>query len=309
MRRTSIMAAFIALVSALAPQAQAAGSDVIPFRMSGSGHVLVDIRLNDLATVDAIVDTGATFPILDRSSAETVGISLPENPHMVNIVGLGEALTFPVVDVPRLSLGDLRLDNVPAAYNQRIRLPSSGNVLPASAIPHRTLDFDFDRSRLRLYDTAPQTLHRFTTTALDIERIHGLPFIDISVNGKKGRALIDTGASLTFVNSAFAEGAARSRDSIREIELIGVTGNADLVKVLYSRRFEIGDFEVERFNVIVSDAEFLRELGLAEEPVMVLGLDVLKAFRLQIDREREEIRFSIPNRGLRSGPVTSFTPR
>lgn len=309
MKATSIIAAFFALIYVLAPEAKAADSDVIPFEMSKSGHIVVNVRLNDLTTVDAILDTGATFPIIDQASARSVGIALADSPETVSIVGLGEALTFPVVNVDRLALGELSIDNLPAAYNARVSFPASGNVLPAGAIPHRTLDFDFDRSQLRMYDRAPHTLHRFSSTHLDITRIGGLPFIEVSVNGQRGLALIDTGASLTYVNSRFAEGAARSQSSIRDIELVGATGSAVPVTILHSRRFGLGDFEVERFNVVVSDAEFLRDLGISDQPVMVLGLDVLKAFRLQIDRDREIVRFSIPNRGLRSGPVTTFVAR
>ena len=42
---------------------------------------------------------------------------------------------------------------------------------------------------------------------------------------------------------------------------------------------------------------------------MILGLDVLKAFRLQIDREEELVRLVIPDRGRRPGAGVSLRAR
>ena len=50
-------------------------------------------------------------------------------------------------------------------------------------------------------------------------------------------------------------------------------------------------------------------LGLGETPVMVLGLDVLKSFRVQIDRQSEELRLSIPGNSLGRGAGMSIRTR
>lgn len=309
MKHTSIIAAvLIALL--LAPlTARAAVSDSIPFEITESGHMVVTLRLDGREDVKAIVDTGATFPIIDSQSAALIGVTPPASAALVDIIGLGEVRTFPVVDMDRLTVGPVQLDAPQAAYNDKVRFPSTGNVIPASSLPHRTLDFDFERSRLQVSNRRPAHISRSIVSRLKITRIGGLPFIEVSVNGTKGLALIDTGASISVVNSAFAEGATRSRNSVRDVELIGATGNVVPLKVLFSRRFEIGEFEVDRFNVIVSDPDFLERFGLAETPVMILGLDVLKTFRLQIDREDELVRLAIPDRGRRPGAGVSLRAR
>ncbi|MCZ4297524.1 aspartyl protease family protein [Henriciella marina] len=309
MKHTSIIAAIL-IALLLAPlTARAAISDDIPFEITESGHMVVTLRLDGREDVKAIVDTGATFPIIDSQSAALIGVTPPASPDMVDIIGLGNVRTFPVIDIGGLTVGPVRLDAPRAAYNDKVRFPSTGNVIPASSLPHRTLDFDFERSRLRVSDRRPAHISRSITTRLEITRIGGLPFVEVSVNGKPGLALIDTGASISVINSAFAEGASRSQHAIRDVELIGATGNVTPLKVLFSRRFEIGDFQVDRFNIIVSDPEFLERFGLAETPVMILGLDVLKAFRLQIDREEELVRLVIPDRGRRPGAGVSLRAR
>lgn len=307
--RASLISVFAALVLAAGPAAYASQSDQLRFDITETGHMVVDIEVNGDNDALAIIDTAATFPIIDRATADLASIELPVSPVMIDIVGLGEVRTFPVVNVGQLTLGALEMQNVPAAYNAKIRFPSTGNVIPASSLPYRTLDFDFRNTRLRLYDAPPRTVRGAHTGRLKIIRHGGLPFIEVSVNGLEGLALIDTGASITFVNSAFAQGAASSARAVRTIELVGATGNVTPVKILYSRRFQLSDFTVNRFNVVVSDPEFLQMLGLGETPVMVLGLDVLKSFRVQIDRQSEELRLSIPGNSLGRGAGMSIRTR
>lgn len=286
--------------------AHAIRGKVIPFEMTETGHMSVVMTLNDAQDVTAVIDTGATFPLLDHRDAETAGIRLPEGAREVRIAGLGEIRNFPVVDVDRLRFGEIDLSQIQAAYNADQALPGALNVIPSSSIPHRTIDFDFERERLLAYDRQPLTVNRATISRLPMTRIGGLPYVEVSVNGKKGLALIDTGASISFVNSAFASRAARSPKSIRTIELVGATGTIQPIKVLSSRRFTVGDFLVRQFDVVVADAAIFNEYGLQDQPVMVLGLDILGNFRLQIDRQEEEVYLSRPRPSRYRQPGMTF---
>lgn len=268
--------------------------EIIPFEMTESGHMAVVMTLNDASNVQAVIDTGATFPLLDHKAAQRAGIALPETPTEVMIAGLGEIRSFPVVDVDRLRFGEIDLSQIKAAYNSDHVLPGALSVIPSSSIPHRTIDFDFKKQRLLAYDRRPMTVHRSTLSRLPITRIGGLPYMEVSVNGTNGLALIDTGASISFVNSAFANTAARSPSAIRTIELVGATGTVTPIKVLSSRRFAMGDFLVRQFDVVVADAAIFNEYDLQDQPVMVLGLDILGNFRLQIDRQEDEVYLSRP---------------
>jgi len=300
--------AALAMSLTLQAPAIASGSDEVQFEITDTGHLVVTVHVNDRTSL-AILDTAATFPILDRETANAAAIYLPEVPELIDIVGLGEVRTFPLVQIGQLALGTFELEELRAAYNSKVRFPSTGNVFPASALPYRTLDFDFERHRLLMYDRAPASIRGAHVERLPIARHGGLPFVKVRVNGVEGLALVDTGASLSYVNSAFAQGAARSSDAIRSIELIGATGNATSITVLHSRRFELGSVKLDRFDVVVSNPEFLEMLGLENVPVMVLGIDILKAFRLQIDREKEELRLVLPGRGPLAQAGISFRAR
>jgi predicted aspartyl protease len=136
----------------------------------------------------------------------------------------------------------------------------------------------------------------------------GLIFVGVRINGEKGRALIDTGSNLSYVNSAFARLAGMGRNEQRTKVLLGATGDSAPVWIGRAREIKLGGFSVDRFNVLVSDPVLLDEIGLRDEPVMVIGLDVLTQFRVQIDRKRQRFVLAMPAAdlgGLRMGPSVS----
>lgn len=297
---TIIVTALLALL--VAAPASATQKDVIPFTMTDSGHMVVKMSVNETEGVDTVVDTGATVAVLDHRSAMQAGIEKPPADQLVQVIGLGGIDTFPLIEMDSATLGATRLTDVRAAYNADFMFPGAQNVLPAASLPHRVLDFDFERNELLAYNRRPLRIRNATTSRLPVQTIRKLPFIEVEINGQQGIALVDTGANISFVNSVFAQTAARNRQSIRAIELIGATGNINTIRVLSSRKFTLGNFKIDRYDVIVADPEFIREYGLEGQPVMVLGLDILAKFRLQIDRDRNEILLSREIRGLRIAP-------
>ncbi len=264
--------------------------------------MVVQLSVNDTDSVDAVVDTGATVAILDHRTAAHAGIEKPLGEEMVHIIGLGGVDAFPLIQIDRAQLGATELTAVRAAYNTEFLFPGARNILPADSLPHRVLDFDFKRNELLAYNRRPLRVSDATTSRLDIQTIRKLPFIEVKLNGRRGIALIDTGANVSFVNSVFAQTAARGRDAIQAIELAGATGNISTIRVLSSRKFTLGDFKIDHYQVVVADPEFIRLYGLQDQPVMVLGLDILAHFRLQIDRERNEVLLSRDISGLRIAP-------
>ena len=267
---------------------------------------MIDLTLNGETETQAVFDTGATFALVGSKTADAVGLTHDENGPTIKIVGLGVAGTFPVADIAHVEVAGAGFSQIQVALNPEFSLTSTDTVVPSTLLPHRTLDFDFSNTRLRAYDRRPDKVMRAVTSRLPVTWINGLPFIDVEVNGRKGKALVDTGASNTFINSAFAKKAARSAKDYSQIEVISSTGIVTPLRVLSSRRFTVGDFKITRFDVIVLDPEFLASCGLQDEPVMVMGLDILRQFRMQLDRESHEIRLSQPNPLMRPGSTIYF---
>ena len=74
--------------------------------------------------------------------------------------------------------------------------------------------------------------------------------------------------------------------------MFGADSGGANVKVMSARQLKLGKHEMRDFLILSADPPLFEYLGLEEEPAMVLGLDTLRNFRLQIDRERGYVHLS-----------------
>lgn len=292
------------LVASLALGAPAAGAAervVIPFEMNRSDHMIVELEFNGRTVTTGVVDTAATFAMVDADAALNSGVAAPDGANRtINILGVNGSQDYPVVLLDTVVAGNLRLQAVDAAYNTAPGVPgSAANVMPASAFPGDVLEFDFEAGTISAYDGKPDTVRTHFADSVTYTVEGGLIFIEVRINGKPGRALIDTGSSLSYVNSAFARAASMSRNEALTHLLLGATGDSETAWIGSVRKVRLADFYVKGPNLLVSDPVLLDELRLSGQPIMVLGLDYLSKFRLQFDRRRQRLILGMP--GDRAG--------
>lgn len=79
------------------------------------------------------------------------------------------------------------------------------------------------------------------------------------------------------------------------------------VSVAAVKRFSVARFSVRRINMIVADPAMFDDLGLRDEPAMLLGLDLLSLFRVQIDQRRGYIFLTASDDG--SGMAINLNAR
>jgi len=290
-----IMACGLGL-AALPLTATASERLVIPFEINRLEHMVVELEINGSTPTTGVVDTAATFAMVDSNVAIRSGVIPPgDDPRMVNILGVNGQRDYPVVHLDSVKAGNVSLIALAAAYNDDINVPGMvGNVLPASAFPGDVLEFDFEAGTITAYDGRPDVSKRRYSDKLAYDVEGGLIFVEVQINGRKGRALIDTGASLSYVNSTFAKRASMRRNDELTRLILGATGDKEKAWVVSVRRVRLADFFVERPHLLVSDPVLLEKLGLADEPIMVLGLDFLSRFRLQFDRRNQKLILSVP---------------
>nr|WP_321440284.1 aspartyl protease family protein [uncultured Hyphomonas sp.] len=293
---------FLALMGSL--PAFASERLVIPFEVNEYDHMVVRLEVNGNDQATGVIDTAATFPMINRRTARLAQLpDLEENPLMINVLGLTGEEIYPIVELETLQVGNVMKRDVQAALNVDLNVTGAQNVLPASAFEGDVIDFDFENLRVMVYDGRPDRSSRLVPTSLKYDDQNGLIFVDVRINGRKGRALVDTGSSVTFINSRFAESSHTKANEEKTKMLQGATGGDQSLRVASIRRMTIGEFRVSGVDVLVSDPPLFEYLGLEEEPAMVLGLDLLTSFRLQIDRRRNRVVLSMPDSGRYSRSI------
>lgn len=301
-RRGPILKLALALLSAamMPGLAMAAERLVIPFQISELEHMLVPIEINGITISTGVVDTAATFPMIDGRTALRSGIAAPDaaSPR-INILGVNGTKIYPVVQLTSLKAGNVRLNAVEAAYSRDLDIPgTAANVLPASAFPGDVLEFDFRTRKISAYDGRPDRDKNSVHGIVPYRLEGGLMYVDIRINGRKGRGLIDTGSNLTYVNSAFADLAGLKTNAEKTLLLQGATGGDESVRIATARKVQLADFNFKNSDLLVSDPELFRQLNIESEPVMVIGLDLLSGFKVQFDRRRNQMVLILPDRPI-----------
>ncbi len=287
-----LLLAAMMLVPAL-PAEAASSRHSIPLVRNVDGYIVSPVSLNGEPEMPAVIDTAATFAMIEANTARAAGIAAPaalaEN---IEVFGLLGSRTFPVIHLGRVETGSVQLHAVPAAYNGHESMPGARAILPASAFTGDVLDFDFPNGRLTVYDGRPQPRVAGVSTRMPLSDVRGLLFTDVVINGQTGKALIDTGSPISIINTQFAQAARVTPDARKTRQLQGATGGGLPAEVASARRLELGRLDYSWVDLVVADPVFFADLGLDETPAMVLGLDILSALRMQIDRRNNHLHLT-----------------
>ncbi len=288
--RLLIFALIVAWTNAAQP-GFASEQQAIHMTVDDDHRMTITIRINGQEGL-GILDTAATYALIDESMlTEQNSVAQQEDISILGVSGLG---IFATAQIGPVTVGDINLDMIPAAVNAQSRFPGNKSVLPANSFSARVIDFDFAHNRITLYNGRPDRVADSVVTRLRYQEIMGLPFVEVKLNGKKGLALIDTGSDVTYINPVFARLAQTRLRSEETRLLIGANLIRTDASIVSARRLSIGRHRIRNFMILSSNPPLFEHLGIDDQPIMVLGLDTLRLFRLQIDREQKYVHLSHP---------------
>ncbi|MEM7493075.1 MAG: pepsin/retropepsin-like aspartic protease family protein [Pseudomonadota bacterium] len=286
--RTRLIIAFMALCWINPAQADTSSFTRLPISLEGD-RVTINVEWNG-HPLEATLDSAATYPLISSAILSQInGQSLDET---VDIFGVGGLRTFPVAQTYDLRVGKQRYSDVVTAVSSGPQDQVFKAILPISLLQGRTLDFQFSKKRLDIYNAAPRLRGEAVRSRFEYEIIKGVPFIEVEVNGVKGLALVDTGSDITYINRAFARQAKAQFLPERTLEIFGTGPDNSPVQVSRIKKFELGDHRKESFELLTANTTVFDYLERRDEPTMVLGMDTLGQLHLQIDREKQELFLS-----------------
>jgi|GEM_PF-308138 len=300
---------------ALPVEAWASENRTLSLEEGRHGRMTIAAMINGQST-QALVDTGATIPLIDMvylGNEEEPVDSMPS----INILGVGGHREYRRGAIDELQIGGDYWINLTAAVDDEQREPVLQPILPINLFDARVVDFDFARQKLHLYNGKPRRPRNAIQSTLKYEIINNLMFVDVEINGVKGKALIDTGADVTFMTKAFAREANGRIDEELTQRIRGSDLKANTAEYRVLRNFQVGDMLIEKVMLPALNTELFQALGVDHEYCMVLGMDYLQFYRLQIDRKREEVRLgyvehsraSLAKRGNPARSMTSIRRR
>jgi predicted aspartyl protease len=244
-----------------------------------NNHLFVNTVINGNKT-GLMVDTGCPFTLIDRNSAQRIGLQLTASKSAVTDIK-GTSQPSAVSRITALAMGNCTFQNVP------VEVASEGNInryasphLDGLFGAHEMAKFGMviDCGRQMLY-VNPRGSSASTSQAL-ASFLQGRGFVrvpiqfnagyhltvDAKVNLRPVKLIVDTGAFTTVISAAYAEGAGASMDSQMSDRGIGVGRLGEL---------SIGDFKINNPEVYVANIHEMAGAGLLGEDYLSLNFGII----------------------------------
>ena len=253
---------------------------------AGSAAIVVPARLNG-QDVSMIIDTGDERTAITTRAKQALG--LPDDPHTTSMIhGTGGIVRSVNALIEHFQLGDEELAErsvtvadvpITSAVQPRVAGLIGGQVLSEYDV-----EFDLPGRRVVLWERQRCAPHGPAWTGhwgtVRLQRgMNSLVTLDVMIDGKAVRALLDTGAMNSVLSVAEAGRlgvTAAELASARPVYSRGVDGN-DVV--MHFRRFgdvSVGGSDSRGFPILVGDVR----VPFGE---MLLGMDFLRTRRVWVD--------------------------
>ncbi len=269
------------------------------------GRSTVPVRLNGRDLIFAL-DTAATASVVASDLVDQLDLRAAGTAVMHTIVG---AEPVALVTAATISSGTLNRSDVRLAVGDRRGLIGLDGLLGLDLLAGQRIDLRLrgrrgsSIGRPRLDDDSFLQAERPRVTfspppAPANAPARGLITLQMLVRGRPAKGVVDTGAAVSLINPALAEAA-----QARPLALLGSedghavqspTGASINAQPMSVNSVRMGGMLMDRLGVLMGDFHIFRHLGLADEPAMLIGVDVLGVFEgVVIDLDRGELILEI----------------
>jgi predicted aspartyl protease len=254
-------------------------------------RLFVDVKVNGRGPYRFLVDSGADRSVIGAALAER--LDLPRE-AVVRVRGMAGTSDASSVRIDMLDIGSSRIETILAPALPEKFIGAQG-IIGIDALADQRLLLDFENKTVVIQDTRrPQIVEEGEIVVTARRRKGQLILTQVSVDGDRTYAVIDTGSELTMGNSAMLKRIMRGRrlPPMQTVTLISVTGESLDAQVALVAELRIGGVLMENVQIAFTDAPPFELFGLDKQPALLLGTDLLKSFRrLSLDFRNRKVRF------------------
>jgi predicted aspartyl protease len=260
-----------------------------PLSYAPSGHPVVPTSIAGEGPFPFVFDTGAEGTAVYSWFAKQRGLR-PVEGRTETLQGQTGTASVEVVLLPTLTVDGSTISNVEAVV-----LPdrADGVALPGivglDLMGRHVVEFDPPEARVALHaqGTSAKKLGGKQMKPTRARRLAGgLLGLPVFINGSPGIAVLDTGARDTRINWRFATAAGVAPESplvTNDGEIRGATNLAVSLKRGKFQTVDIGNIRRKNLNIRIGDLPVFAAFGVAEQPAMILGMDMLRDVHLVVD--------------------------
>jgi predicted aspartyl protease len=252
----------------------------------------VPVMINGRGSFAFIVDSGADSSAVGARLARA--LELPSGPPaMLNALTARQLVNQ--VKVRELKVGSSIIQDLEVPALLETDLGADG-MLGIDALAQQRLMLDMEANTIRIEDGRIPWKHVPDEIVIRARRTRGqLILTQIRVGHQRVDAIIDTGSEVSIGNSALRERLFRgSTGMIAATRAIGVTGASMPIQLARLDQIRIGPADLYGPTIAFADAPPFKAFGLSDSPALLLGMDLLRAFkRVSLDFKNRKVRFEL----------------
>lgn len=285
-----------------APPETAEQSEEISIADNRRDRMTVSTMVDGKGPYQFLIDTGAERTVISSELANRLDLDEGRDARLHSMSGVG---TVSTVVIPSLQVGRNQVQGIHAPALKQAHIGAAG-MLGIDTLQSQRITFDFVEQKMTVTPARVQERAREPNTIVVTARtrLGRLVLVDARLDGQKLKVVLDTGSEVTIGNEVLRKkliGKKRMGQTY-PVELVSVTG--EIVPADYTRvkRVRLGGVLIDDLPVAFADVHPFRQLGLDDEPALLLGMDSLKLFeRVTVDFANRRVRFTHPSMSTLDG--------
>jgi hypothetical protein len=266
----------------------------------------VEVHVNGSGPYRFIVDSGADTSVVGLKIARELELPLG-SPAILN--GMTSRDIVDRVKVDSLTLGPTTVRNLELPALREDHVGGEG-MLGIDALVEQRLMLDFEKRMIKVEDSTRPYRAMPGEVVVTARRQRGqLILTHVTAAGLPLDAVIDTGTQITIGNLALRDKLIKgNRDKFVTIPVMGVTGVVANLQFARIGQIQLGSITISDVPMAFADVPPFKLFGLADQPALLLGTDLLESFRrISLDFKARKVRFQL-RRCKSEGIIVSTDP-
>jgi len=252
----------------------------------------VDVLVNGRGPYKFVVDSGADTSVVGLRIAQSLQLPVT-TPAVLNGMTSRAVVDRVKVDSLRMGPSIIRDLQLPALREYDV---GGDGLIGIDALTHQRLFMDFDSKIIKVEDAARPYRYDPTDIVITAKRQRGqLILTQVRADRTPLDAVVDTGSEISIGNTALRDRLIRKgRGHFTTIPVTGVTGVTVNLQLARIDELQIGPITLQDVPIAFADVPPFQTFGLAKEPALLLGTDLLETFRrISLDFKARKIRFQL----------------
>lgn len=285
-------AAVLNQADAIAPALNDPLTEILALQEQRDRRLQLPVMIDGKGPFNFMVDTGSQATAVAREINASLGLAPAGS---ANLLGMASMRRVDLVSIARLDVGKHAIEGLAAPLLDRENIGADGIIGLDSLQDFRVL-INFREPSIALQDVRGAKGQREGFEIVVRARQQGgqLLITNALVEGISTTVIIDTGAQTSIANPALREKLRRKREA--EVITTDVNGVELIGHMAMVRSLKINALRLDNIPLTFADSPVFAALGLAEKPVLALGMQHLRLFdRVAIDFGGSRILFDLPS--------------